>query len=86
MAIPRHVAVNPYLAVTVNGQEVRLEVRSSVRSAIRSGGGPQRAEEVLAKLQVLKPYGGKMIAVDFDHANPAILDLTLLGGESIFWK
>jgi hypothetical protein len=35
---------------------------------------------------VLKPYGGKLAEVEFDRASSAILDMTLLGGESISWK
>jgi hypothetical protein len=86
MAIPRHVALNPYLAVTVNGQEVRLDGRATVRSAIRGGGGPQRAEETLPKLTVSKPFNGKLVPIEFDRSDSAILELTLLGGESIAWK
>lgn len=84
--IPRHVALNPVLAVTVNGQEVRVGIRGTVRSAILQGGGPRRAEEVLPALTVRKPYGNKSVDVEFDRANPAILDMILLGGEAISWK
>jgi len=84
--IPRHVAVNPYLAVTVNGQEIRLDNGKTVRAAITAGGGPRRAEEVLPSLSVLKPYGGKLVPVEFDRSQPTIIDLALLGGESITWK
>jgi hypothetical protein len=84
--IPRHVALNPVLAVTVNGQEVRVGIRGTVRSAIAQGHGPRRAEEVLPTLTVRKPYGNKLVEVEFDRATPAILDMILLGGESISWK
>lgn len=84
--IPRHVAVNPFLAVTVNGEETRLGVRATVRGAILQGRGPQRAEEVLPHLSVRKPYGGKLVEVEFDRSSSAILDMLLLGGESISWK
>jgi hypothetical protein len=84
--IPRHVAVNSVLAVTVNGRETRVGIRGTVRGAIRQAGGPQRIEDVLPRLSVLKPYGGKLAEVEFDRASSAILDMTLLGGESISWK
>jgi hypothetical protein len=84
--IPRHVGLNAVLAVTVNGQEVRVGIRGTVRGAIMHGGGPQRVEEVLPSLTVRKPYGGKLVDVEFDRSSGAILDMTLLGGESIVWK
>jgi len=84
--IPRHVALNPVLAVTVNGQEVRVGIRTRVRSAIIQSGGPKRVEDVLPALMVKKPYGGKLVDVEFDRASSAILDMTLLGGEEISYS
>jgi len=84
--IPRHVGVNAVLAVTVNGQEVRVGIRGMVRSAIRQAGGPQHAEEVLPNLTLRKPYNGRLVEVEFDRSSNSILDMTLLGGESISWK
>jgi hypothetical protein len=84
--IPRHVALNPVLAVIVNGAEVRVGIGGRVRGAIMQGGGPRRAEEVLPNLSVRKPYGGKLVDVEFDRGSSAILDMALLGGESISWK
>jgi len=86
MVIPRRVAVNPFLLVTVNGAETRLVIGSSVRNAIMAGGGPLRGQEVLPQLSVLKPYAGKLVPVEFDRSRQEILDLVLLGGESISWK
>jgi hypothetical protein len=84
--IPRHVGLNAVLAVTVNGEEVRVGIRGTVRGAIAHGGGPQRIEEVLPHLTVRKPYASKLVEVEFDRSSGAILDMTLLGGESIAWK
>jgi hypothetical protein len=84
--IPRHVAVNPFLAVTVNGKEIRLDNGKTVRAAITAGGGSRRGDEVLPSLSVLKPYGGKLVLVEFDRNKSTILDLSLMGGESITWK
>jgi hypothetical protein len=55
-------------------------------------GGPYRpaealrVQEVLPQLVVLKPYAGKLVRVEFDRNSSEILDLVLLGGESISWK
>jgi len=84
--IPRHVALNAVMAVTVNGAEVRVGIRGTVRGAIWQAGGPRNAEEVLPRLSVRKPCGGKLVDVDFDRGSSAILDVMLLGGEEISWK
>jgi hypothetical protein len=86
MVIPRRVAVNPFMMVTVNGAEVRLMVGSRVRNAIVDGGGPRQAQEVLPQLAVYKPFQGKLAPVEFDRSRQDILNLALLGGESIAWK
>jgi hypothetical protein len=84
--IPRQVGLNTFLAVTVNGQETRLPIRPTVRAAIQAGGGPQRAEDVLPRLSILKPYSGKLAPVEFDRRTSEILEMILLGGEVITWK
>jgi hypothetical protein len=86
MVIPRRVAVNPFLVVTVNGAEVRLTARSRVRDAVRAGGGPRQMQEILPQLAVSKPFAGKLTAVEFDRGSPEIFNLVLLGGEAISWK
>ena len=86
MVIPRRVAVNPFLVATVNGAEVRLAAGTTVRRAIQAGQGPARAQEVLPRLRILKPYNGKLVAVEFDRGRQEILDVMLLGGESVSWK
>ncbi len=63
-----------------------MGIGGRVRSAIAQGGGPRRVEEVLPSLTVRKPYGGKLVDVVFDRSSGAILDMMLLGGESISWK
>ena len=85
MVIPRRVAVNPSMAVTVNGEEVRLSVGSRVRNAVQAGGGPRQLQDVLPMLSVAKPFNGALRPVEFDRTRPDILDLVLLGGESISW-
>jgi hypothetical protein len=85
VVVPRQVAVNPFLHATVNGVDKRLNLGSSVRLAILAGGGSPRMADV-PNLVVLKPYGGKLTPVEFRKDNATILDMVLLGGESISWK
>jgi hypothetical protein len=35
---------------------------------------------------VNKLYRGRPVAVKFDRASPAILDLVLTGGEVVWWR
>lgn len=86
VVIPRRVAVNPDIVVTVNGVETHLIAGSRVRNAIQANGGPKQSQDALPQLAVLKPYAGKLKPVVFDRTRPDILDLVLLGGESISWK
>ena len=79
-------AVNPFTVVTVNGAEVRLPLNGTVRSAVLLGGGPRQPQEILPQLAIWKPFEGKLKPVEFDRSKPDILNLLLLGGESISWK
>lgn len=85
VAIPKSVAVNPMITITVNGRESMVNWSSTVGGAIRSA-GERQPETLLPRLSVQKPYGGHLAAVNFDRSDPAILNLVLTGGESISWK
>jgi hypothetical protein len=85
VVIPRRVAVNPFVAVAVNGTETRLPVGSTVRRAIEQVDARANLPEILSRLKLLKPHGGKLARVEFDRTRQDILDLTLLGGESLSW-
>ena len=85
ITIPRAVAVNLFLPTTVNGTEVMVRWGATVGEAIREA-GIRRPDSVLPKLTVHKPYHGRPVAVDFDGASSAILNLTLTGGENISWR
>jgi hypothetical protein len=83
VAVPRFVAVNPYLAVMVNGQEVSIPVGSALRTVIRAAG--KRPEEVMATLRITKRYNGKMAPVQFEPTKPDVLDLVMTGNEAVVW-
>ena len=82
--IPRQTAVNPFLHASVNGADVRLNLGASVRLAVLAGGGQARLSE-LPNLVVMKPYKGKLTPIDYDKSSQSILNMVLLGGESISW-
>ena len=79
VVIPKRVALNPFLAITVNGSETTVPVGSTVRAAIH-------LDRVPPDLKVYKLYAGKPVPVEFDRASPEILGLVLNGGERISWK
>jgi hypothetical protein len=84
VAIPKDVAVNLLLPVTVNGKEALVAWGATVATAIRAAGEPQPSA-ILPRLSVQKPYRGHAVAVKFDPASRAILDMILAGGEIISW-
>jgi hypothetical protein len=85
VVIPRRVAVNPFVAVTINGTEALLPVGSTVRRAIQTVDARANVPEIVPRLQLLKPHRGKLTPVEFDRRGQEVLDVTLLGGESMSW-
>lgn len=84
IAIPRRVALNPVVPVTVNGTEILVRWSADLAEAIRGAG--VRPDSILATLAILRLYAGRPTPVDFDRTNPAILRLPISGGEIISWK
>lgn len=85
VAIPKGVAVNAYVTVTVNGREVTVLWPATVRAAIQATGeGDYKA--VVPRLVICKDYDGRLTRVEFDNSGQAILGMILTGGESIAWK
>lgn len=84
VAIPRRVAINAVLPVTVNGAEVMVLQGSNVGAAIRNT-GVRRPEDILPTLTVLRPYNGRATPLEFDRSNGSILQIPLMGGEVISW-
>ncbi len=85
VAVPKQVAINGLVPVTVNGSQTLVNWGTNIGGAIRAAGG-QQANLVLPKLAVYKLYNGKPVGVEFDHASPAIFNLIVSGGEVISWK
>jgi hypothetical protein len=85
VAIPRRVAINPMVPVTVNGTQVMVSWGANVAEAIRNS-GERQPEAVLPKLTILRSYNGHPRPVDFDHSSPSILRLNLTGGEVLSWN
>jgi hypothetical protein len=71
--------------VKVNGEDKLIQWGATVGTAIATG-GQQRPADVLAQLHVWRLYRDRLLPVEFKPPDSTILDLVLMGGESISWK
>ena len=83
LAIPKGVAVNPYLMVDVNGSNVAVGIGSNLRSLLRSM--KMSEDKAPPTLEITRLWGGKRIALEFDRSLPDVLNLVLTGNEQIRW-
>jgi hypothetical protein len=83
--IPRRVAVNAFVVVTVNGNLIALQVGGTVRTALQDAHAGNPAG-ILPHLKLSKPYAAGLAPVHFDSQDDAVLDLILEGGENIAWQ
>jgi hypothetical protein len=85
IAIPKDVAVNPVISVSVNGAEVLVRRGLWVGGAIQVT-GERQPNALLHSLTISKPWNGRLIPVAFDPTDAAILKMPLGGGEVISWR
>jgi hypothetical protein len=85
VSLPQHVAVNPFVPVTMNGREFLVSWGATLAEAIRESGERQPAD-LVPRLMIYKRYQGRPTEIRFASVGPAILDLVLIGGEIISWK
>jgi hypothetical protein len=85
VAIPRRVAINTVIPVTVNGETLMVRWGANVAEAIRNS-GELKPESLLPTLTISRLCNGHPTPLDFDHSSPAVLRLILTGGEVIAWN
>lgn len=85
VAVPKQVAINGLVPVTVNGSQTFVTWGTNIGGAIRAA-GERQGNLILPNLAVYKLFNGKPVSVGFDHANHAIFNLIVSGGEVISWK
>jgi hypothetical protein len=85
VAVPKQVAINGLVPVTVNGGPVWVTWGSNIGGVIRAA-GEANAKLLLPKLAVYKLYDRKLVRVEFDRASPAIFNMVVTGGEVVSWK
>lgn len=84
IVIPKSVAINPVVAVNLNGSEKFLIRGTSLSTAIELT-GLTKPESILHRLKITKLWNGQPTAISFDPASNAILKLILQGGETVSW-
>jgi hypothetical protein len=84
VAVPKQVAINGLVSVTVNGVQTLVAWGTNIGGVLRAGG--EREANAMPRLQVHKSYNGKLVPVEFDRASPAIFNLIVGGGEVLSWK
>jgi len=84
LPIPKRVAINPFVGITINGSPVSLPSGSTVADAIRHSGN--RPAALIDHLCIERLYKGRPVRVEFNPRNQTILSLLLSGGEVISWK
>jgi hypothetical protein len=84
MVLPRRVAVNPYVVISVNSRPVMVAPGATVASAIIASGTRDTAS-VLPRLSVTRLFRNRPTPVEFDRNTRDILGMMLIGGETIAW-
>jgi hypothetical protein len=85
VAIPKDVAINGFLPVTINRAVIMVPWRATVGQALRQA-GERNPNAILPKMRIYRLNEGKPVALTFDHSHSAVLGLTITGGEIISWE
>ncbi|MBI5085311.1 MAG: hypothetical protein HZB13_12020 [Acidobacteria bacterium] len=84
VAVPKEMVIGAELRVRANGTDQYVPVGGSVNDLLRSM-GVRETNAVLATLAISRWYEGKLVPVEFDRRDAAVLGLVLMGGEEIRW-
>jgi hypothetical protein len=84
ITVPGHMMIVPELKVSLNGKPAYLLVGGTIGNLLRTA-RVKDPKEILSRIQVLRPYDGLPLPVEFDRSNPGILGFTPIGGEQISW-
>ena len=85
VAIPKDVAINGFLPVTINRAVIMVPWRATVGQALRQA-GERNPSAILPKMRIYRINEGKPVALTFGHSHSAVLGLTITGGEIISWE
>jgi hypothetical protein len=87
LSVPAQMMIAPELRVSVNGRTMYLPTGGNLGQLLRDAGvkDPKALKELLPRLQVLRPYEGLLLPVEFDRSRGDIFSLAPIGGEQIRW-
>ncbi|MDA0205830.1 MAG: hypothetical protein O3A53_08490 [Acidobacteria bacterium] len=85
VAIDTRVALLPFVTIQANGEEILAPPGSTVGQALREAGETD-LETITATLRVERDYAGQLTPVAAEAGRSGLLELNLLGGESISWQ
>jgi hypothetical protein len=83
--IPKDVAVNPFVAITVNGAETLVSPGTTLRQIILAA-KRSNPDSVLETLRVQRQWRDRTIPVLYDRGDLEILALPIQGGEIVSWR
>jgi hypothetical protein len=84
LSVPMEMTLTAEMKVRANGKPAYVVVGGNVAELLRNV-GVREPRTVAQTLQVLRPYEGALLPVEFDRTRPDIFNLTLIGGEEIRW-
>jgi hypothetical protein len=84
LSVPMEMTLTAEMKVRANGKPAYIAVGGNIGELLRTA-GIRQPQNVVQGLQVLRPYEGALVPVEFDRTRPDILALTLMGGEEIRW-
>ncbi len=85
VSIDTRVALLPFVSVQANGKEVLAQPGATVGDALREAGETD-LDAITASLRVSRDYAGRLTPIEAEVGRSELLELTLLGGESISWQ
>lgn len=84
--MPRQAALSGLVSITVNGEPTAVLPGTTIgQLLLQSNLSPDTWAQILATLQVNKPYRSELAPVIFPRTSRHILSLPLSGGEQISW-
>ncbi len=79
--VPKQVAINGMISVTVNGSPMQVTWGTNVGGVMRAAG-----RSSTPGLTVMKSFNGKLVPLEFDPGSTGILAVQMTGGEVLSWK
>ncbi len=84
IAVPKDTVIGPELRIRAQGRDEFVPVAGNVADLLRSL-NVRDPVSVLPTLQIQREFEGRLLPVNFDRTNRAVLGFVFLGGEQVTW-